>query len=195
MRFIVALAGLALVSCNASEPVPEDTPAPTASETAAGTDDGEGEIVTSDARPIPALDGEGLRMVIPSGATRLLAFGMPRKTVEDAIVRSLGKAGTQGTLEECGAGPIEFSRVDGLTLNFQDGAFIGWMLQPPSPLTTLDGIGIGTTRSQAEASRRISMIPDSTLGAEFDAGGIGGFFDGEGGTVSLLYAGTQCFFR
>lgn len=154
----------------------------------------EGETVVFDARPIAALDGEGLRMVIPSGATRLIAFGSGRQVVENALGRSLGKGGTRSSNRECGAGPMEFSTIDGLTLNFQDGKFVGWNIDGTLGLTTIDGMGVGSNRAVLEQSRTLAM-QESTLGMEFRSGGIGGFLDEQGDTVTMLYAGTQCFFR
>ena len=154
----------------------------------------EGETVVFDARPIAALDGEGLRMVIPSGATRLIAFGSGRQVVETALGRSLGKGGTRSSNRECGAGPMEFSTIDGLTLNFQDGKFVGWNIDGTLGLTTIDGMGVGSNRAVLEQSRTLAM-QESTRGMEVRSGGIGGFLDEQGDTVTMLYAGTQCFFR
>ena len=59
---------------------------------------------------------------------------------------------------------------------------------------TEDGFTVGTDRAQVEAMGGFSMIEGSTLGDEFVLGEeLAGFF--EDGKVSMLYAGTQCFFR
>ncbi len=200
MRASIVAAGLLLVSCGSAEETGGELPsgdAVVAEEGGVpmGAAEAAGETVTSAELPVPALDGEGLRMVIPSGATRLIPFGSERRVVENAVGRALGKGGTRSSLDECGAGPMEFSKIDGLSLNFQDDRFVGWTLDASSPLTTIDGVGAGSTRAEIEQSRTVTLVEDSTLGAEFRAGGIGGFFDGEGGRVNLLYAGTQCFFR
>ena len=41
------------------------------------------------------------------------------------------------------------------------------------------------------------MIPESTLGAEFSSGDLGGMLssDAPDATVEALYAGLTCFFR
>lgn len=200
MRLTLAFAVLLLAGCGepASDEVapPESPIQETAAEPAIPqAEPAEGATVVSDARPIPALDSEGLRMVIPTGATRLIPFGSGRRVVENAIGRAFGRGGTRSSSDECGAGPMEFSSIDGLTLNFQADRFVGWSLDAPSPLTTIDGVGIGSTRAEIEQDRTVTLVEDSTLGAEFRAGGIGGFFDGEGGRANMLYAGTQCFFR
>ena len=106
-------------------------------------------------------------------------------------------------IDECGAGPMELTEFKGgLTLNFLDGALVGWNLRAPigdeemaPALIAIAGdVNVGMTREQIEAAAGYEAIPDSTLGDEFTLeGGIGGFLDGE--NVGMLYAGTQCFFR
>lgn len=202
VRPIIAAASLLLASCGSAEDTDSELPAGDAvmaEEAAPATDQTDqteqaGKAVTSAERPIPALDSEGLRMVIPSGATRLIAFGSERQAVENAVGRALGKGGSRSSNDECGAGPMQFSTINGFTLNFQDGKFVGWNIDGTLGLTTIDGMGVGSNRAVLEQSRTIAM-QDSTLGAEFSTGGIGGFLDEEGDTVSMLYAGTQCFFR
>jgi hypothetical protein len=71
----------------------------------------------------------------------------------------------------------------------------GWFLREPG-LTTVDGIGIGSTRATLNAAGTVTMVPDSTLGIEFSMGELGGFLtaDGAAGAVESLYAGLTCFF-
>ena len=153
------------------------------------------------AAPLPALDVEGLRLVLDSGATRLLAFGTPRAQAEEAVGRAFDHPPERTRNEECGAGPMDFTAYGPLQLNFQDGGFVGWFLDGAGP-SAIDGIGIGSTRAQVRSSRTLTMIPDSTLGEEFALGelteeSIGGFFDGPGAQakVTQLFAGINCFFR
>lgn len=146
-----------------------------------------------------ALDGEGLRLIAPSGRTTLLAFGILRPMVEQAVAKLLDDEPVLTANAECGAGPMSFARYGALTLNFQDASFVGWTLDRPGDLTTMDGIGAGTSRADLAGRRTIEMIPGSTLGEEFMVtnGGIGGFLDGPGemAKVTGLYSGTTCFFR
>lgn len=161
-------------------------------------------LATADpvAAPKIALDGEGLRFVSQTGNTRLIAFGTPRALIEKAAAAALGSEGKRSALEECGAGPMQFTTYTGLKLNFQDDKFLGWTAEDDAKLTTMDGIGPGTKRSKLEAARAVTMTPDSTLGAEFslgvpEQGSIGGFFGGSDkpARVASLYAGLTCFFR
>lgn len=152
-----------------------------------------------------SLDGEGLRFVDKtSGKTSLLAFGVPRAQAEEALARVDGKADDRSTNEECGAGPMAFTRFDAMTLNFQDGKFVGWFLgneNGASHYSTMSGIGIGTTRAKAKQSVSIVDVEDSTLGEEFSMGTgdhvIGGIFaePGEAAKIDALFAGANCFFR
>ena len=152
-----------------------------------------------------SLDGEGLRFVDKNnGKASLLAFGVPRAQAEEALARVDGKADDRSTNEECGAGAMEFTRFDAMTLNFQGGKFVGWFLgneNGASQYSTMSGIGIGTTRAKAKQSVSIVDVEDSTLGEEFSMGTgdhvIGGIFaePGEDAKIDALFAGANCFFR
>ena len=152
-----------------------------------------------------SLDGEGLRFVDKaSGKTSLLAFGVPRAQAEEALARVAGKADDRSTNEECGAGPMEFTRFDAMTLNFQGGKFVGWFLgneNGAADYATMSGIGVGTTRAKAQESVSITDVENSTLGEEFSIGTgdhiIGGMFaePGAAAKIDALFAGDNCFFR
>jgi hypothetical protein len=152
-----------------------------------------------------SLDGEGLRFVDKaSGKATLLAFGVPRKQAETALANVAGKEDDRSTNEECGAGTMEFTRYDAMTLNFQGGKFAGWFLgnEPGAKAySTMSGIGVGTTRAKASASVSIVDLEDSTLGEEFSIGTgdnvIGGMFaaPGDAAKIDALFAGTNCFSR
>jgi hypothetical protein len=152
-----------------------------------------------------SLDGEGLRFVDKaSGKASLLAFGAPRARAETALANVAGQADDRSTNEECGAGSMEFTRYDAMTLNFQDGKFAGWFLgnEPGADsYSTMSGIAVGTARAKAAESVTIVDIEDSTLGEEFSIGTgdkvIGGMFAAPGDTAKIdaLFAGVNCFFR
>ncbi len=152
-----------------------------------------------------SLDGEGLRFVDKaSGKTSLLAFGAPRAQAETALANVAGQEDDRSTNAECGAGAMEFTRYDAMTLNFQDGKFAGWFLgnEPGADAySTMSGIAIGTTRAKATESVSIVDLEDSTLGEEFSIGTgdkvIGGMFaaPGDAARIDALFAGVNCFFR
>ncbi len=160
--------------------------------------------------PVMSLDGEGLRLVDPdSGATRPLAFGVPLEQLTLVTEKLKGPA-EKGRAEECGAGPLAYLRwSDGLTLYALDGLFAGWALdeteaaaakakdgKPAPKLTTISGIGIGSTRTQL-LDVYDAKIEQTTLGTEFNAAGLSGILDGTGGKarVTNLWSGVNCVFR
>jgi len=164
--------------------------------------------------PVISLDGEGLRLVDPkSGATRPLAFGVDQAQLKLVAEKLKGPA-KAGRNEECGAGPLSYlSWDDGLTLYALDGLFAGWALdeagaavpaksakpatgQPAPKLTTISGIGIGSSRAQL-LDVYDATIEQTTLGTEFNAAGLSGILDGTGpkAKVTNLWSGVNCVFR
>jgi hypothetical protein len=195
----LAMIGL-LAACNpAAEKAPVDAdPAPPPVPEA--KNDGPNAATTA-----VSLDGEGLRFVDKtSGKASLLAFGVPRAQAETALANVAGKEDDRSTNAECGAGAMEFTRYDAMTLNFQDGKFAGWFLgnEPGADsYSTMSDIAVGTTRGKAAESVTIVDIEDSTLGEEFSIGTgdkvIGGMFaaPGDAAKIDALFAGANCFFR
>ncbi|WGM31661.1 hypothetical protein [Brevundimonas sp. NIBR11] len=145
-----------------------------------------------------ALEAEGLRLFDDTGAARAIPFGTPQATAIASLAASIGGAVPEVTTNaECGAGPVQSAKFsNGLQLLFQNDQFQGWFVDQAG-MTTVDGMGVGSTRGSIEGSRTIEMQEDSTLGAEFDSGGVGGFLTDATpqGTVTGLYAGLTCFFR
>lgn len=201
MRNMTALAMMALLA--ACDPAAQETPA--ASDVAAppvpvAKVDGPAAATTA-----VSLDGEGLRFVDKTtGKASLLSFGVPRAQAEAALANVAGQADDRSTNDECGAGPLQFTRYDAMTLNFQDGKFVGWFLgnEPgAAAYSTASGIAIGTTRAKAGDSASISDVENSTLGEEFSIGTgekvVGGMFaaPGDAATIDALFAGVNCFFR
>ncbi len=184
-----AMAGLAACDRSATPAVaPAETPAaPAGASPAPAQSDGG-----------LAIEGEGLRIFDATGAARALPFETPQATVIAAVTALIGGMAPEETSNaECGQGATEFATYsNGLQLLFQNGRFNGWFIDQAG-LTTVDGVGVGTTRAALAEARTFEMIPDSTLGAEFSAGDIGGFLTSTAAdaTVESLYAGGNCFFR
>ena len=118
-------------------------------------------------------------------------------TVVAALDASFGATAVeQGVNAECGAGPILHARwANGFVALSQEEDFLGWDSREPG-LTTADGIGIGSTRAELEASREVE-VEETTLGVEFTAGGLGGLFASSEpvAPITSLWAGLTCHFR
>ncbi len=157
--------------------------------------------IAAEANMMIALDGEGLRIVnSETGSTRVLPFGTARAATQAAIVRILGSPDGDSSNAECGAGPMDFQDFGDFTANFQDGLFVGWSLrggEKRAALTTMSGIGIGTTRSEMAKSGAFEIYEDSTIGTEFQTAGFSGLLDSDAPDAKItdLWAGTNCIFR
>lgn len=197
-----AIAGLALLASACGQPAsapqaPEAPPAPaapSASEAPAAMP----EQPPKPDGPLLALDGEGLRLVRPNGSTALLPFGRPTADAVAVLSSVLGAPTNRTTNDECGAGPTEI--VDwggGLSAMFLDGKFDGWSADQRKGLSTMNGIGVGSTRAELKEAFSDLEVEESTLGTEFSAGGLGGLLDGQGAgaKVETLWAGNICAFR
>ncbi len=170
---------LALASCDSGE-VPTPTEAaqlrPSSPQIAAN------EVV---------LRGEGL-----TAGSEAFYFAAGEAEVRAALTSALGNPESEGPNEECGAGPMLFVNYPGeLTVNFQEGRLIGWNLSESGEQIRVEGdVQVGTSADEAETASGFATMTESTLGDEFSVGQhIGGFI--EEGSVEMLYAGTQCFFR
>lgn len=168
-----------------------------------------GEAAGPNHPPVIALDGEGLRLVDPkSGATRPLAFGVEEAQLKTVAEKLKGPA-QSGRNAECGAGALNYlSWPDGLTLYSLDGLFAGWALDAPDVakpatgskkplrLTTISGVGIGSSRTELLAAYD-AKIEQTTLGTEFNAAGLSGILDSTGpkAKVTNLWSGVNCVFR
>lgn len=151
------------------------------------------------AEPAVNLAPDGLSLVLPTGATRQVTFGMPRDAATRAIAATLGGPVEEGDNQECGAGALSFASFrGGLGLYFDDGKFVGWDLdgRDGGQFATAAGIGIGSTRKQLESANAIK-VEDSTLGVEFSAGDLSGLLSSRDsdGEITNLWAGTTCIAR
>ena len=203
--------GVALAGCKPADT--QGAPVDTAVSTAAATAVAPAEA--SSAAPAPATPAWQLtRNGMRHGALNI-DFNMPREAVLATMAQVGVPAGPpqEGTLTDCGAGPMAFARYGALTLNFQNDRFMGWMVQQArhdsvdngvdqsaNGYRTAEGYGIGTRRNQIPP-QNLTEMRDSSLDNEFrlgtDPNGIGGFFTGPKpeDTITGLFVGTQCFYR
>lgn len=154
-----------------------------------------------------ALDGEGLRLVeTPSGRTRLLAFGTPARVAQDALTRAWGPAAEPVEVPDCAAEPLtQIAWPNGMSVLLVDSAFAGWSASgrrpdaEPSPdpvVQSMAGLRVGAKRTEVERAYTL-QVQETSLGTEFDAGGIFGVFEDAtpGAEVVALWAGQACIYR
>ena len=151
------------------------------------------------AGPALNLAPDELTLVLQDGTSRHIAFGMEKAAATQMVAASLGSPIEQSTNEECGAGPLDYAAFrEGLSLYFQDGKFAGWDLdgRENGKFATADGVGIGSTRKQIEASGPVK-VEESTIGHEFTRGEMSGLLSSAAadGKVTNLWAGVTCIAR
>ena len=199
-RLLPALALTALLTA-CGQPAEESTPAtPTAPAEPAKPAEPAAPATPATPAGAVALDQEGLRLVSDTGSARLVAFGTPTADTVAALSSVLGNPADRSTNTECGAGPTEFvSWPNDLDALFLNGKFSGWSAGSNSggKVTTMDGLGVGSTRQQLTASLADLKVEETTLGIEFNAGQISGILDKDGpaGKVGAIWGGTSCVFR
>lgn len=200
-----------VVACTERAPVPADTSVGGARSVVPALEPARSDATLATRAADPgaalALDGEGLRIIrAPSGATRLVSFGDDRAAVIAIIDRVIG--GPPPTLADnldCPATVATWSG-SGLQLWFTADAaarFVGWSLGGPAPtdstaprFTTMSGIGLGSTRAALD-SVYVATIARSSLGVEFNAGGLAGLLASAQASAPVrnMWAGQVCLAR
>ena len=124
-------------------------------------------------------------------------FGRAEQGVVAAMTKLMFEPPESSVLNaECGAGPIKtVTWKEGLSLLFQNGAFRGWSVNRAVFITT-NGYSTGMTRRMLR-DRGLSDFQQTTLGSEFEVGGIYGLIEetGPNAPVTVMWAGVSCFFR
>jgi hypothetical protein len=150
----------------------------------------------------PAIDlaPDELTIVLPGGSTRHVAFGLGKAEALAMLKGALGDPIEQAVNQECGPGPLAYAAFrDGLSVYFQDGKFAGWDLdgRDGGKFTTMNGIGLGSTRKGVEDSGTDVSVAESSIGTEFRMGAMSGLLDGKGADakVTNLWAGVTCIAR
>jgi len=188
----LALAAIALTLAACEKPAPAAAPAPAPAPAPA--------TPATDTTPDVGLAAEGLQLVSGGGATALVPFdGSQESTIKSLSWALGGPPGAITTNEECGAGPIQFAEwPNGLQALFQEGKFVGWALGhgDTEKITTISGIGIGSTREQLLSAYAGATIEEGSLGQQFAAGELYGILDGKAPTskIDAIWAGTSCNF-
>ena len=90
---------------------------------------------------------------------------------------------------ECGAGVVTKARWPGVSLNFQDNRFTGWVLGAPG--LPANGLMVGLSRDSLPPVEFV----ETTLGTEFEQNGVFGLIIPGETEIGQLWSGTTCFFR
>lgn len=149
--------------------------------------------------PAVNLAPDALTLVLESGSSRHINFGLPAEQAIQMATAALGSPMERATQSECGAGPLEYATFrDGLTLFFQDGKFAGWDLdgRENGSYSTGNGIALGISRADLAAITELEVV-DTSIGREIRAGGLSGLLGdpSEGERVTNLWAGVTCIVR
>jgi hypothetical protein len=147
--------------------------------------------IVSAREPILAPDG------ILAGETGMtVSFGRAQDGAVTAVTKLVGAPPARTTaMPECGAGPVQaVSYPGGLTLNFDEQGFAGWVASAgarswrgPGALRT----GMGRTEIAALPGASFSQ---TSLGTEVEVGDVFGLI-GPDDTLQVMFAGVTCFAR
>jgi hypothetical protein len=142
-----------------------------------------------------------------SGSTTEIAFGKPLDEMVEIVNNILqSKTLSIEINSECGAGPLKMAMwSNGLTLLFEENEevwqFAGWSASSPTntlqKLTTMSGIGVGSTRAELESAYTTKVFK-STLGTEFSiSDGLFGILSGtsKDAKITDMWSGVSCNFR
>ncbi|MEM8614101.1 MAG: hypothetical protein AAGF93_18910 [Cyanobacteria bacterium P01_H01_bin.105] len=149
-----------------------------------------------------ALSGEGVLVVdSQSGKSQTIPFETDLATSAETISAALGEPIETSENAECGAGPMSFvTWSNGFQISAMEDQFVGWSMRQDTAsenLTTLDGVGLGSTLAELEENYDVGVI-ESSLGAEFNASNsLFGLLDANesDGIITNLWAGVVCNFR
>lgn len=149
-----------------------------------------------------SLSGDGVLVIDQqSGKTREVPFATDIETAQMVISTSLGDSTETSENDECGAGPMVFvTWSNGFTANVIENQFVGWTVRPETEsanLTTVNGVGLGSTLAELEENYDVGVI-ESSLGTEFNAANsLFGLLDANepDGVITYLWSGIACNFR
>ncbi|MEP2722578.1 hypothetical protein [Roseibium sp.] len=196
-----------MTGCSADPDTPETTnrrspdqlPAPAAPAMISPVETDPPAAADPTAAPRLVVEAEGMRWFLPaSGSAHPIAFGSPQSELIGSLERIRGSA-RKGTNENCGAGPVEVATwQDGLTVIFQNGRFVGWGFgqSATGEIATAAGIRPGSTRAELDGAYDVT-VSQTTLGSEFNAGGLQGLLDGPSADARIIdmWAGVSCVAR
>ena len=179
-----------------------ETAEATPAEEMPGVDDVDTAPTESVTDVVLGLSGDGVLIIEPqSGQSRTIPFETDIETAQTTISAALGEPTETAQNSECGAGPMSFiTWSNGFTINAMQDQFIGWTVRSDTEsenLTTLDGVGVGSTLADLEANYTVEVI-ESSLGTEFNASdSLFGLLSANEptGVITNLWSGIACNFR
>lgn len=141
--------------------------------------------------PSSAPDGNGVTPdstgLQPGGTDLRIDFGRAQEGVIETVSRLLGSDPTDITTSpDCGDVTAAYWR-SGLTLNFVEGDFRGWVLTEPG-LSAAGGLSVGDTPPPV-------TMATTTLGREFEIDGVWALVGETGPEITTIWSGRTCFFR
>lgn len=141
--------------------------------------------------PSSAPDGNGVTPdstgLQPGGTDLRIDFGRAQEGVIETVSRLLGSDPTDITTSpDCGDVTAAYWR-SGLTLNFVEGDFRGWVLTEPG-LSAAGGLSVGDTPPPV-------TMATTTLGREFEIDGVWALVEETGPEITTIWSGRTCFFR
>lgn len=189
----------ASLAATTATPSPAASPSPTPSATApspsASTVPSPTAAAPSSTRPVLSLAPDGLGYFSSPSSIRHLAFrDANRDTVIRVLQSSLGSV-TEQSRPDCGTA-ITFIGRDGSGAVFDDGAFVGWVVQRGVRWTDPLGRGVGSSIGDFRSDAGPVTTRTTAAGLEFDTGS--GAYSGlspdgtETGALGYLAAGTVC---
>lgn len=147
------------------------------------------------------LANDGIQVVeADTGVTRTFPFGSDMAPLQATVINLMGTPASSDYNEECPGGPLTVTVWrGGLVLNADGDSFAGWSVRPEAgsdTLTTMSGIGIGSTLHDLEDAYEVDTF-DSSLGVEFFAGQLAGLLSDSApnAVITNLWAGEVCMFR
>jgi hypothetical protein len=121
-----------------------------------------------------------------------LRFSMPRAAAIAIASRAFGAPTGSEHNDDCGEGPMDFTKFHGLWLGFQNGRLVGWLIDQTQPaLHTAGGLAVGAPR---RALGNAQVDEESGVGPEFEVNGIGGVLDEHGTWIASRWPGQTCQF-
>jgi hypothetical protein len=176
IRSCILVAALAVAGCGQSG-------APGKQDTASGQN------AAQSAAPASNLATETLTA---KGISPGLDFGMRQAPAVAAAIKAFGAPTGREHNGECGQGPMDLLNFHDLSLEFDSGRLVGWSLSGAKPaLRTAGGLAIGAPASVLGGA---PIDHDSSLGLEFEVGGVGGLVDDQETRITALWAGSVCQF-